>query len=120
MDHVCFTLPVLPGKAAAARAFMQQLDGARRAEYDASEQRIGISKEVWFLASPPTGEQLVGYMEANDISQALPMFVSSRDGFDMWFKQQMLEATGVDLNNPPATLAPAEVLSNYAAAPAGV
>jgi hypothetical protein len=31
----------------------------------------------------------------------------------MWFKAQMQSVTGVDLNNPPADLAPAEMLSHY-------
>jgi hypothetical protein len=39
------------------------------------------------------------------------MFVGSRDPFDVWFKEQMLAAAGVDLNNPPADIKPAELLS---------
>ena len=118
MDHICLAVPVLGGKAAAAREFMKQLDGARRTEYDSSERRIGITKEVWFLAQVPSGEQLIGYMESADFSRALPMFVGSRDPFDMWFKEQMLAVTGLDLNNPPAGMQPAELLSNYSAAKA--
>ena len=56
MDHVCLALPVLPGKATDARTFLQQLDGSRRAEFDASERRIGITKELWYLASLPSGD----------------------------------------------------------------
>ena len=115
MDHICLAMPVTAGKSAAARAFMQQLDGARRAEYDASERRLGITKEVWFLAAAPAGDQLVGYMESADFGRALTLFVGSRDPFDMWFKEQMLAVTGVDLNNPPTNMAPAEMLSAYTA-----
>jgi len=113
MDHVCITLPVLAGQSAAARTFMQQLDGARRDEFDRSERRIGISKELWFLAPLPSGDQLIGYMESADFASALPMFVASRDPFDLWFKEQMASVTGIDLNNPPADLKPAELLSHY-------
>jgi hypothetical protein len=115
MDHICLAIPVSAGKSAAARTFMQQLDGARRGEYDASERRIGITKEVWFLATTPAGDQLIGYMESADFGRALTAFVASRDPFDMWFKEQMRSVTGVDLNNPPANMAPAEVLSTYVA-----
>ena len=115
MDHICITVSVLPGKSAAARSFMHQLDGSRQAEYDASERRIGISKEVWFLASLPSGDHMIGYMESADFSRALPMFVASRDPFDIWFKEEMRDVTGLDLNNPPANMAPAELLSNYSA-----
>jgi hypothetical protein len=115
MDHICMTIPVTAGKSAAARAFMRELDGARRGEYDASERRIGITKEVWFLSASAAGDQLVGYMEATDFGRALSAFVGSRDPFDMWFKEQMHAVTGVDLNNPPADMAPAELLSTYIA-----
>ena len=118
MDHICLAIPVLGGQSSAARTFMRQLDGARRAEYDASERRIGITKEVWFLAPLAAGDHLVGYMESADFSRALPLFVGSRDPFDLWFKAELAAVTGIDLNHPPPTMAPAELLSNYAAAPA--
>src|SRR5205823_5059420 len=91
MDHICLALPVLPGKSGEARAFFQQLDGARAAEYDASERRIGITKELWYLATLPAGDQLIGYMESADFNRALQSFVASRDRFDMWFKAEMLQ-----------------------------
>jgi hypothetical protein len=116
MDHVCFTLPVIAGKSDQARAFMRQLDTTRRDEFDRSERRIGISKELWFLASLPSGDHLVGYMEAVDFGRALEAFVGSRDAFDMWFKAEMLAVTGFDLNNPPPDSRPAELLSHYQAA----
>ena len=55
-----------------------------------------------------------------DFGSALQSFVASRDEFDLWFKAQMLAVTGVDLNNPPEGLAPAELLSHYEAAAAAV
>jgi hypothetical protein len=120
MDHVCLALPIMPGKTADARTFMNQLDTTRREEFDQSERRIGITKELWYLAQLPSGDHLVGYMESPDFSSALPGFVGSRDPFDLWFKEQMLAVTGLDLNNPPADMKPAELLSHYQAAEAGV
>ena len=120
MDHICLALPLLPGKTAEARAFLKQLDGARRAEFDASERRIGITKELWYLAALKAGDHLIAYMESADFGSALPGFVGSKDAFDLWFKAQMQAITGVDLNNPPADLAPAELLSHYDVASAAV
>ena len=85
----------------------------RRAEFDASERRIGITKEVWYLAKLPTGDHVIGHMEAQDFNQAFQSFVASRDSFDLWFKLQMLALTGLDLNNPPADMTPPELLSCY-------
>lgn len=120
MDHICLAFPVLPGKTADTRAFMHQLDGTRRAEFDASERRIGITKELWYLAQLPSGDHLIGYMESADFNRALQSFVGSRDPFDLWFKAQMLTATGVDLNNPPPNMTPPELLSHYEATPVSV
>lgn len=113
MDHVCIAFPVKPGMTDRARSFMRRLDSDRHAEFDASERRIGISKELWFLASLAAGDHMVGYMEANDFGAAMGAFVASRDPFDQWFKGEMLAVTGVDLNNLPPDFKPPELLSHY-------
>lgn len=120
MDHICLALPIVNGRTADARAFLQQLDTTRRAEFDRSEQRIGITKELWYLAKLPSGDHLIVYAESADFNRAFSSFVGSRDSFDLWFKEQMLAVTDVDLNNPPADMAPAELLSHYEAAEAQV
>ena len=51
MDHVCLVMPILPGKTDEAREFMRELDGPRKGEYDQSERRIGMGKELWYLAT---------------------------------------------------------------------
>jgi len=112
MDEVCLVAPLLSDKTEAARAFMRELDGPRRDEYSASERRIGISKEVWFLAPTQAGELLIGYMESSDFESAFAAFVTSNDRFDLWFKQRFAEVTGIDLNHPPQ-MRLSEVLSSY-------
>ena len=114
MDHVCFALPVLPGKTEGARAFMEELEGSRKAAYAASEQRIGIVKESWYLQQTAGGDLLVAYMESPDFAKALELFGQSTDEFDEWFKARMLDVTGVDLSQPlPGPLS--EQLSSYEA-----
>ena len=114
MDQICLVVPVLPGKTADARDFMHELEGNRKPSYQHSERRIGIVKEVWYLACTPAGDQLVAYMESPDFPTALSTFSRSRDEFDLWFKQRLADATGLDLNTPPASPLP-ELLSSYAA-----
>ncbi len=115
MDQVCAVFAVLPGKSGAARDFMRQLDAERRAEFDRSERRIGITKEVWFLAQAADGDRLVGYMESKNFKDAIGMFSQSRDAFDLWFKQRFAEVTGVDFNSLPPDLKLPELLSSYQA-----
>ncbi|MCO5176549.1 MAG: DUF6176 family protein [Thermomicrobiales bacterium] len=113
MDQICFAVPILPGKVDVARAFMTELETERKADYDRSERRIGITKEVWFLANLPSGEHFVAYMESENFAQALQMFSQSQDAFDRWFKERLAEATGLDLANPPTDMSLPEMLSSY-------
>ncbi len=114
MDQVCFALPLIPGKTEAARAFMRELEGPRKAQFAASEKRIAITKESWYLQQTPNGDLFVAYMESPDFTRALAAFAESKDEFDLWFKQQMADVTGVDLNNPPPGPL-SEQLSSYEA-----
>ena len=114
MEQICLVLPVQPGHSDDAREFMRELEVSRKADYARSEERIGITKEVWFLAGAPGGDALVAYMETDDFANALALFSRSEDEFDMWFKQRLADGTGVDLNNPPAMTLP-ELLSTYSA-----
>ena len=115
MDHICVVFPLLPGKTEEARAFQRELDTERKAEYDQSERRIGITKEYWFLASTPAGDQLVVYMESPDFNRALGMFSQSQDSFDVWFKQRLAEVSGVDLGNLPPDMQLPALISSYEA-----
>ncbi|WP_028060179.1 hypothetical protein [Candidatus Solirubrobacter pratensis] len=119
MQQICLVLPVSSGRGTNARDFMQELEESRKQDYARSEERIGITKEVWYLAPLPAGEVLVAYMETEDFGKALGLFSESRDDFDMWFKRRLADATGVDLNDPPEMTLP-ELLSSYSATPAPV
>jgi hypothetical protein len=115
MDQVCLVLPILANKTEDARAFQRELDTERKADYDRSERRIGITKEVWYIASLPGGDQLVAYLETPDIQRALKLFVESRDEFDEWFKRRLADVTGVDMNNLPPDMQLPELVSRYEA-----
>jgi len=116
MDQICLVLPIKEGKTEAARSFMNELETERKVEYAVSERRIGIDKEAWYVAHAPSGDQFVAYMETPDFGRALGMFSESRDPFDLWFKERLDDATGLDLNHPPADMTLPELLSSYIAA----
>jgi hypothetical protein len=115
MDHICLTIPVLAGQGEAARGFMAELEDSQRDAYAESEQRIGIEKELWFISDLGEQELLVAYMESGDFGRAFEQFVGSREPFDMWFKERLANATGLDLNDPPELRLP-ELVSHYEAA----
>ena len=115
MDQVCLVLPVLEGRSDDARSFMRELEESRMDEYDRSEQRIGITREVWHLATlPGGGDALIAHIESADFGNALKLFSESQDDFDLWFKKRLADSTGIDLNHPPEMTLP-ELLSSYSA-----
>jgi hypothetical protein len=112
VEYALFALPIRSGKTDAARAFQRELEGARKAQYAASEQRLAITKEVWALQQTPMGDFFVVFFQSQDIGGAIKQFVESQDGFDQWFKRQVHDTTGVDLNVPPPGPL-SEILSIY-------
>jgi hypothetical protein len=112
MEYALFALPIQSGKSDSARAFLAELEGSRKDGYAASEQRLGVTKEVWAIQQSPMGALFVVFFQGADIGGAVGQFVGSQDPFDQWFKQQVLDVTGVDLNVlPPGPLS--EILSVY-------
>ena len=114
MEYALFSLPIQSGKSAAARGFLEELEKQRKADYAASERRLGITKEVWAIQAGPESDRFVVFFQSEGIAAAVRQFVGSKDEFDLWFKSQVKETTGVDLNVPPPGPL-SEVLSVYEA-----
>jgi hypothetical protein len=115
MDHVCVAFPILPGKSTEARAFQRELDTTRKADYAASEGRLGIPREYWYLAELPTGDLFIVYFDAPDVRAVFEEFIQSQDAFDLWFKEQLKNVTGVDMHNLPPDMKLPELLSTFEA-----
>jgi hypothetical protein len=91
--------PVLPGKEDESRKFAQEtLD--RSDEFDASQRKLGITKEEWAQQQTPMGSLVLVRFECPDIEAAFAGLGQSKDSFDEWFKGRVLEITGVDLSAP--------------------
>jgi hypothetical protein len=112
MDQTLFAWPILPGQSEAAHTFLQELEGERKRQYAASEQRLGLTKEVWAIQTLPQGDLYVVYFAGEDIARAFRQFAASADPFDAWFKERVLATTGADLNTPPPGPMSA-ILSDY-------
>ena len=81
MDQICLIVPITAGKTDDARDFMRELEDKRKPDYDRSERRICVTKEVWYLARTPAGDQFVAYAE--DFAGALSLFSPSQEEFDL-------------------------------------
>lgn len=108
-EAVCLPFRILPDKRDAARAFMNDLEGSWFQAYEQSEGRIGVLSEHWFIGQFESVDYLVGFITSGNFQRAVGIFSASQDSFDVWFKDRLLECTGIDFNNPPQLELPALV-----------
>jgi catechol 2,3-dioxygenase-like lactoylglutathione lyase family enzyme len=107
MMAYAFAMPVLPGKAEAARRFVAEVLGPRRADWDDLQRRQGVTRESYFLQHDPDGDLFIvtGEGSFTPISEWLePEGIP----FDRWFAEQVQDVTGVDVRelggDPPEHL----------------
>ena len=97
MSGVVLTFPILDGKVEAWRRFCQELCDSRRKLYEASRQRLGITRERLALVETAFGATAVTTLEAPDVAQALGQIIASILPFDVWYREKLLELHGVIL-----------------------
>ena len=97
MSGIVLTFPILDGKVEAWRRFCQELCGFRQKPYEASRQRLGITRERLALVETAFGATAVTTLEAPDVAQALGQIISSVFPFDVWYREKLLELHGVNL-----------------------
>jgi hypothetical protein len=102
--------PVLSGKEDEPRKFAEETL-ERREEFEASQRRLGVTKEEWALQQTPMGSMVIVRFESSDVAAAFAGLAESNDAFDVWFRERVLEITGVDLAAPSDDPLPEVILS---------
>jgi hypothetical protein len=97
MSGIVLTFPILTGKVEAWRRFCQELSGSRRQPYEASRQRLGITRERLVLVDTVFGATSVTTLEAPDVDQALGQIIASGLPFDVWYRERLQEMHGINL-----------------------
>ncbi len=97
MSGIVLTFPILAGKVEAWRRFCQELSGSRRKTYEASRQRLGITRERLALVETAFGSAAVNTFEAPNVDQALGQIIASILPFDVWYRERLQELHGVNL-----------------------
>jgi hypothetical protein len=97
MSGIVLTFPILDGKVEAWRRFCQELCDFRRQPYEASRQRLGITRERLALVETAFGATAVTTLEAPDVAQALGQIIVSELPFDVWYRDKLQELHGVNL-----------------------
>ena len=97
MSGIVLTFPILAGKVEAWRRFCQELSGSRRKTYEASRQRLGITRERLALVETTFGSAAVNTLEAPNVDWALGQIIASVLPFDIWYRERLQELHGVNL-----------------------
>jgi hypothetical protein len=92
-----FMVPILEGKTEAAREFARQMMADGGAKFN--EANVTVTKESWFIQETPMGDFLIVYCHAPDPNQVGRNLAAAQDPIDVWFKQQVLDITGIDIND---------------------
>jgi Family of unknown function (DUF6176) len=100
--------PILPGKTAEWRAWMDELNGPRREDFAESRRRVGVHERT-FLQSTPMGDLVIVTLEGEDPGAAFGKMMNANDEFTSWFTARAKEIHGVDLSLPP-TGSPSELV----------
>ncbi len=101
MVSLAMTLPLLPGKTEDWKRWVQEMAGIRLSEFQASRERLGITREASFLQQTSQGNMAILYIEAEDMARAFQGLATSQDPFDVLFRQQTKAFFGLDLAQPP-------------------
>ncbi len=103
MDTIVFASPILSGQTEAYQAFLQEMQTSRHHEYVTSRQRMGIHRERVWIQRMAEGDWAILVVEADQASQVFKEIGTSRDPFDVWFRQQ--EGATLDMLRTPSSTA---------------
>ncbi len=106
--EAAIVFPLLAGKRERLMVFLAELNGVRRSEH--RETHATVQWESWFLQPTPQGDLVIVYLEAPDPMEVFVDLAVSATPFALWFRQNVLELTGVDLALLPPFALPTRLL----------
>jgi Family of unknown function (DUF6176) len=112
MPTMAVAFPILPGKTAEWRAWMDELNSSRRQEFVDSRKRAGVHERT-FLQPTPMGDLVIVTLEGDDPGHAFGLMMGATDAFTTWFLERAKAIHGVDLT-VPMTGSPSELVVDSA------
>jgi len=108
IEETAIVFPLLPGKRLALAQFVETLQGARRQEHD--KTHAGVCHESWFLQPTNQGDVVIVYLQSPDPTEVFAELAVSQEAFAVWFREQVMELSGMDLTLFPPFNLPQRVL----------
>jgi|HubBroStandDraft_1064217.scaffolds.fasta_scaffold00796_1 hypothetical protein len=101
MPLFAFVAPIEPNKTEEFRAFIGELNGSRKEEYESSRKNAGFRQEAMFLQKTTKGDMVVLVQDAESETAALTALRGMTDSFHHWYFQQLKDINGIDIAGPP-------------------
>ena len=109
MHTIAFAIPIALDKTELFRSAYGRFVRDRRAEFEESRSRLGITSERGFLQHTPTGNVAIVVFEVVDPARMLAGTATSSEPIDVEFRRYLLEAFGLDLARGTVPALPEEV-----------
>ena len=104
-----FAVPIKPGKEETWKSWAAETNGARKAEFDEMNQRMGITTHAAWLQQNPDGSQLaVVVLDGPGASEFLGTLATSDHEFDRWFRTNVEDIHPMDFSAPSRSGLPAQ------------
>ena len=81
--------------------FAEEVDEWPNEKKKAFFQNFGEVTETWHFQMIEGKPYVIGVAEGTDLEKGFERYASMSDPFSTWFKDQVKEITGVDLNGAP-------------------
>ena len=103
MELLVRAFPILPGQEDQMRQFARDLQTTRAAEAAEFYGRMGISHESWYEQQQPDGLWVIAVTQfsGKPMQVAAQDYAASSHGFDRWFKESVMQVTGVNPETAP-------------------
>jgi hypothetical protein len=96
---VAVIAPIRPGASENWRRYLQELTDSRRADYEASRRRWGITGERAWLIETATGVVAIMAVTTTQPEHVVERLVAGDLPLERRFREQLLAAQGVDLTH---------------------
>jgi hypothetical protein len=98
MESLAFSFPLRAGKTEEWRAWIAEILGPRRGEYEAFSLQLGLSTQRAYLQHTPHGDQAIIYLEGEDLQRTFQLLRTAQNPFTVWVRQRTKDLfDGVDL-----------------------
>ena len=98
MASLAFVFSLRAGKTEEWRAWIAEILGPRRSEYEAFSRRAGLRTQRAYLQHTPQGDQAIIYLEGDDLQRTFQHLRTAQDQFTVWVRQRTKDVfDGVDL-----------------------